>query len=64
MLDIYVMALLATAVQLAALASVRAGPAALAFGAVVVLTMLATESFDPRLIWDTVEETDGRRATA
>jgi len=43
---------------------VRAGPAALAFGAVVVLTMLATESFDPRLIWDTVEEENGRRATA
>ena len=64
MLDIYVMALLATAVQLAALASVRAGPAALAFGAVVVLTMLATESFDPRLIWDSTEETDERRATA
>ncbi len=64
MLDIYVMALLATAVQLAALASVRAGPAALAFGAVVVLTMLATESFDPRLIWDQVEQEHGRRAPA
>jgi paraquat-inducible protein A len=71
MLDIYVVALLATVVQLTALASVRAGPAALAFGAVVVLTMLATESFDPRLIWDeplkgrdTTEEANGRRATA
>jgi len=60
MLDIYVVALLATVVQLTALASVRAGPAALAFGAVVVLTMLATESFDPRLIWDTAEEENGR----
>jgi paraquat-inducible protein A len=64
MLDIYVVGLLATAVQLTALASVRAGPAALAFGAVVVLTMLATESFDPRLIWDPVKEEDGRRAIA
>ena len=63
MLDIYVVGLLATVVQLTALASVRAGPAALAFGAVVVLTMLATESFDPRLIWD-AEETNERRATA
>ena len=61
MLDIYVVALLATVVQLTALASVRAGPAALAFGAVVVLTMLATESFDPRLIWDATEETDERK---
>lgn len=57
MLDIYVVGLLATVVQLTALASVRAGPAALAFGAVVVLTMLATESLDPRLIWDATEET-------
>jgi len=28
------------------------GVGAIAFGAVVVLTMLAAESFDPRLIWD------------
>ena len=64
MLDIYVVTLLATVVQLTALANVRAGPAALAFGAVVVLTMLATESFDPRLIWDTAEGQDVRRAPA
>ena len=32
-----------------------AGPGAAAFGAVVVLTMLASKSFDPRLIWDPVE---------
>ena len=52
MLDIFVVTLLATVVQLTALASVRPGPGALAFGAVVVLTMLAARSFDPRLIWD------------
>jgi len=52
MLDIFVVALLVTVVQLTALASVHAGPAALAFGAVVVLTMCAAQSFDPRLIWD------------
>ena len=51
-LDIYVVALLATLVQLRGLASIAAGPAALAFGAVVVLTMLAAMAFDPRLIWD------------
>jgi paraquat-inducible protein A len=34
------------------LASVTAGPGAVAFAAVVVLTMLAAQSFDPRLIWD------------
>ena len=52
MLDIFVVTLLATVVQLTALASVRPGPGALAFGAVVVLTMLAARRFDPRLIWD------------
>ena len=56
MLDIFVVALLVTVVQLTALASVRAGPAALAFGAVVVLTMAAARSFDPRLIWDPAKE--------
>ncbi|MGZ5223425.1 MAG: paraquat-inducible protein A, partial [Burkholderiales bacterium] len=37
---------------------------ALAFGAVVVLTILATMSFDPRLIWDSArrEERYGRAA--
>jgi paraquat-inducible protein A len=32
--------------------SVAPGPGVLFFAAVVVLTMLAAESFDPRLIWD------------
>lgn len=52
MLDIFVVALLVALVQLRLFAVVRAGPAAAAFGAVVVLTMLAAHSFDPRLIWD------------
>jgi paraquat-inducible protein A len=52
MLDIYVIAVLTSLVQFNALATVRAGPAAIAFGAVVVLTMFAALSFDPRLIWD------------
>lgn len=52
MLDIYVVTLLAALVQLGSMATVKAGPAAIAFGAVVVLTMFATMQFDPRLIWD------------
>ena len=55
MLDIYVMTFLVALVQLRALATIKAGPAAAAFGAVVVLTMCATMSFDPRLIWDPLE---------
>ena len=52
MLDIYVVAILVTLVQIQLLATVTPGKGAAAFGAVVVLTMLATMSFDPRLIWD------------
>lgn len=52
MLDIYVVTLLAALVQIRSLATVRAGNGAIAFGAVVVLTMFASKKFDPRLIWD------------
>lgn len=54
MLDVYVVTLLVGLVQLQALAFVRAGPGVVAFGGVVVFTMLAALSFDPRLIWDPV----------
>jgi paraquat-inducible protein A len=60
MIDIYVAALLTALVQFGGLMSIRAGPGAIAFGAVVVLTMFAAESFDPRLIWDPVEAPRGR----
>lgn len=56
MLDIYVVTILVALVHLGALATIEAGPGALFFAAVVVLTMLATEAFDPRLIWDEMEE--------
>jgi len=56
MLDIYVVTLLAALVQLGTIATVKAGPAALAFGAVVVLTMFASMQFDPRLIWDPLQK--------
>lgn len=56
MLDIYVVTLLAALVQLGSLATVKAGPAAVAFGAVVVLTMFASMKFDPRLIWDPLQK--------
>ncbi|MGV8863623.1 MAG: paraquat-inducible protein A [Pseudomonas sp.] len=56
MLDVYVVTLLVALVQLDALATIRPGPGALAFGAVVVLTLFAAMSFDPRLIWDSLEQ--------
>jgi paraquat-inducible protein A len=59
MLDIFVITFLVALVQLRALATIKAGPAAACFGAVVVLTMCATMSFDPRLIWDSVDDGNG-----
>lgn len=57
MLDIYAVAILTALVQLRSLAEVTAGPAVLAFGAVCVLTILASHAFDPRLIWDPIDMT-------
>ncbi len=56
MLDIFVVTILVALVNLGALATIQAGPAALYFAAVVVITMLAAMSFDPRLIWDAKEK--------
>lgn len=55
MLDIFVVTVLVALVQLQSIAVITAGPGAVAFGAVVVLTMFAAFSFDPRLIWDPVD---------
>ncbi|HWJ36118.1 MAG TPA: paraquat-inducible protein A [Steroidobacteraceae bacterium] len=52
MLDVYAIALLVALVQIRSLAIIHVGVGALAFGAVVVLTMLAAQSFDERLLWD------------
>ena len=52
MVDIYVGGLLIGLVQFHPFADVSVGPAAPAFAAVVVLTMLASRAFDPRLLWD------------
>lgn len=53
MLDIYAISLLATLVQIQSFASIIVGWGAWAFGAVVVLTLLAARTFDERLLWDT-----------
>lgn len=53
MLDVFVAALLAALVQFGALGTIEPRIGILYFGLVVILTMLATLSFDPRLIWDT-----------
>ena len=52
MLDVFVDAFVVALVQLSPLMSVEPGPGVVFFMAVVVLTMLAAQTFDPRLIWD------------
>jgi paraquat-inducible protein A len=60
MLDIFVIAILVALVDFGHLASIEAGYGAVAFGSVVVLTMLAALAFDPRLIWDNTGNADGQ----
>jgi len=59
MVDVYVVTILVAMVNLGALASIEAGPAAVYFCAVVITTMFAAMSFDPRLIWDQMEDKNG-----
>jgi paraquat-inducible protein A len=56
MLDIFVIALLCSLVRFGSLSSVDTAPAALYFSAVVLCTMFAAISFDPRLLWDSGDQ--------
>ena len=55
MLDVFLMAILVALVKLKQFATVLPGPGLLAFASVVVLTILASASFDPQLIWEEPE---------
>jgi paraquat-inducible protein A len=52
MLDVFLLAVLVALVKLSSWAKVVPGPGLAAFTAVVVLTMLASAAFDPKLIWE------------
>ena len=58
MVDVFVVAILAALVHLGGLLAIRPGVAALSFAGVVIVTMIAAESFDPRLIWDEMEDNE------
>ncbi len=58
MVDVFVVAILVALIQLGGLLVIRPGAAALAFSGVVIVTMIAAESFDPRLIWDRIGSED------
>jgi paraquat-inducible protein A len=62
MLDVYVVTLLVALVQAQSLASILPGPGVVAFGAVVVLSMLAAMNFDSRLLWDAMKTNKQERS--
>jgi len=51
MLDVFLLAVLVALVKLGIIATILPGPGLVAFAFVVVFTMLASASFDPKLIW-------------
>jgi paraquat-inducible protein A len=55
MIDIFMISILIALVKLQAVATIEPGPGAISFAAVVIITMFAAMSFDPRLIWDRLE---------
>jgi paraquat-inducible protein A len=56
MVDVFVVSILVALVHLGGLLVIRPGVAALSFAGVVIITMLAAECFDSRLIWDNIDE--------
>lgn len=64
MVDIFVVGILVALVQVGNYMTVTPGLGALAFAGVVVLTMFAAMSFDPRLLWDRLEALQNDPATS
>ena len=60
MIDVFVVAILASLVQFNAVAALTPGPASLAFALSVVFTMLSAQAFDSRMIWDGRDPVEGR----
>lgn len=61
MIDVFMIAILTALVRMGAVASVIPGTGAICFCGVVILTMLAAATFDPRLMWDVAEEAETDR---
>jgi paraquat-inducible protein A len=56
MIDIFMLSILAGLVQLGSIATIEPGVGAISFAGVVIVTMFAASSFDPRLMWDAAGE--------
>jgi paraquat-inducible protein A len=63
MIDIFMESLLGALVRFGSVITIEPGIGAVAFGAVVILTMLAAETFDPRLMWDAAGQQSQTAAT-
>jgi paraquat-inducible protein A len=61
MVDVFMIGILSALVALGNLATIAPGPGAIAFCAVVIITILAAMAFDPRLMWDVANERNNRR---
>lgn len=62
MVDVFMIAILTALVSVGQVATIEPGPGATAFALVVILTMLASHSFDPRAIWDASGDDHGHSA--
>lgn len=60
MLDVLAVAVLVSAVKLGSNIELSAGPGALAFTGVVILSLLATATFDPHTLWDDIPVAEGQ----
>ena len=58
MIDVFVVAVLVALIHIDNILVIRPGAATIAFASVVIVSMVAAESFDPRMMWDKVEESD------
>jgi paraquat-inducible protein A len=61
---VFVVSILVALVHLSGLLVFRPGPAALAFAGVVMITMIAAEGFDQRLIWDNTDRDEEQRGVS
>ena len=61
MVDIFMISILVSMISFGNLASIVPGAGALCFAAVVIITMIASSCFEPRLIWDGLESEHGRK---
>ena len=61
MIDVFMISILIALVKLGNIATIEPGVGATSFAAVVIITMIASHNFDPRLMWDPLEGNHGRK---